>query len=422
MKLLPVLLSFSLSLSGIVAVAQNSADEYLKDDIERYAGIYHSYETPVPDGVKAPKGYKPFYISHLGRHGSRWHASPSRYHRPLEMLRAADRDGVLTEQGKRLLKDVEVIVEDAELRWGDLSPRGVREHRGIAERMYYNYPEVFSTKNAGGRIESRSTMIIRCVLSMAANNERLKELNPELQMMRESSNRNLKFLEADKLRHEAHKLALKVSDSVRREWIKPDRFFSSIISDAEHISKIKDRGEIMYDLFLLACGMQDVDYLNISFYDMFTREELYDLWRCVNAYCYYTMGPSVRFGDGRRTEAKALLRAVLKQDEAVLAGKKELAANLRFGHDSNVIPMLALLGVDYADKRVATADEVAGVWNAAEVSPMATNIQFVFFRNKKGDVKVRCLHNERDMPLPLEGGPFYDWEELHDYLREISAE
>ena len=50
-------------------------------------------------------------------------------------------------------------------------------------------------------------------------------------------------------------------------------------------------------------------------------------------------------------------------------------------------------------------------------SPMASNLQLIFFRNKAGDCKVRVLRNEKDALLPLENGPFYDWPVLRTYLK-----
>jgi hypothetical protein len=38
--------------------------ERLEEDITRGGGIYHSYELVEIEDVKAPKGFKPFYISH----------------------------------------------------------------------------------------------------------------------------------------------------------------------------------------------------------------------------------------------------------------------------------------------------------------------------------------------------------------------
>ena len=46
-------------------------------------GVYYAY--PIESGLDnpqlqpAPEGYEPFYISHYGRHGSRWLTNDARY-------------------------------------------------------------------------------------------------------------------------------------------------------------------------------------------------------------------------------------------------------------------------------------------------------------------------------------------------------
>ena len=69
--------------------------------------------------------------------------------------------------------------------------------------------------------------------------------------------------------------------------------------------------------------------------------------------------------------------------------------------------------------RVASVDEVRSCWSIEKVSPMAGNVQFVFFRNAAGDVRVRVLYNERDARLPLDGGPYYEWEALKRYCERL---
>ena len=50
---------------------------------EQMGGVYYAY--PIESGIEkpqlqsAPEGYKPFYISHYGRHGSRWVTNDNRY-------------------------------------------------------------------------------------------------------------------------------------------------------------------------------------------------------------------------------------------------------------------------------------------------------------------------------------------------------
>ena len=100
------------------------------------------------------------------------------YQRILKEAKEAD---LLTSFGKSVYKKVKELRSDAKGRDGGLSPLGTQEHKGIAERMYKAFPEVFS---GNAIIDCRSTEAPRCILSMAANNERLKELNPSLRIYR----------------------------------------------------------------------------------------------------------------------------------------------------------------------------------------------------------------------------------------------
>ena len=69
------LYSTLLLLVSLAAFAQTSAelDAYLREFPQRAGFNTHSYEfLPIKD-TPAPGGFKPFYISHYGRHGSRSH-------------------------------------------------------------------------------------------------------------------------------------------------------------------------------------------------------------------------------------------------------------------------------------------------------------------------------------------------------------
>ena len=406
-------------LLGLWGATAQTAREQIAAMPERAGGIYHSYEYLPGPAVPAPKGYVPFYISHYGRHGSRWHTSEKIYAEPLGILRKADSAGVLTPKGRDLLAKVEVIAADARDRYGDLSPRGVAEHRGIAKRMYEAYPEVFSTED--GRecfVQSRSTLVPRCILSMAAFNERLKELNPAITTTRDASGRYLDYMARGNSLVLARKAVAAVADSLSRARLNPDRLVRSLVTDPRAVAEPL---ELMQDLYMLASIVQDVSHLGIEpFYDIFTDEELYSLWECENALRYMQMGPSARFGDPIVADAGALLRNIVETADEVVRGESDLSASLRFGHDTCITPLLALLGVEGASTRVESLDDVAAVWNAQTVTPMGTNIQFVFFRNPAtGDVRVRVLHNERDARLPIPGGPYYPWKELKKHCESL---
>lgn len=410
-------LLFALLLSAVTTAAAQTTPAEIAADPERSAGIYHSYEYQPGPAVAAPAGYEPFYISHYGRHGSRYHASEKAYTEPLAVLRKADEKGALTPKGREVLAEVSTLAEDARLRYGDLSPRGAAEHRAIAARMYAAYPAVFSTD--GGReclVESRSTLVPRCILSMAAFNESLKEQHPAITATRESSARYLDYL-ANGYDTGAGEEIAKVADSLSRVRLHPERLMKELFTDPDVVAKPL---KFMQRLFLLAGISQDVSHLGISFYDLFTTEELYALWECENVRRYLQMGPSARFGDPVIASGKPLLRNIVETAQRVIDGDEPLAASLRFGHDVYITPLLALLGVEGASARVERVDDVASAWSVEKVSPMGANLQFIFFRNPStGDVRVRVLHNERDARLPLAGAPFYAWPELKAYCEEL---
>lgn len=407
-----------LLLTAACAVAQTTPAE-IAENPERAAGIYHSYEYLPGPAAPVPAGYAPFYISHYSRHGSRYHASASTYTEPLEILRKAAGEGILTPKCREVLAKAEALAAGAEGRYGDLSPRGVAEHRAIAGRMYAAYPAVFSTrKGRVCRIESRSTQVPRCMLSMAAFNERLKELNPAIRITRDASVRDFGYMAYGPSMSASSAAALKVADSLFGARMNPGRVMKSLFTD---LAGVGDPVKLMRQLYILTSVIQDADHLGIEpFYDIFTDRELYDLWACENVRRYLQMGPSARFGDPIVADAKSLLRNIVETAREVVEGRSDLAASLRFGHDVFVIPLVALLGVEGASARVESLDDVASAWSVEKVSPMAANVQFVFFRNAKtGDVRVRVLLNERDARLPVAGGPYYPWKELEQYCESL---
>ena len=418
MKRQTILLLLSVLLLSGGAAAQSTKEQTL-EDLNRTAALYYCYENhPRAAATPAPEGYEPFYISHYGRHGSRWHASESVYENPRAKLRKAAEAGKLTPLGEEALRRIEVVADDARHRYGDLSPRGVREHRGIAERMYCSFPEIFSTADGRlCRIRARSTLVPRCILSMAAFNERLKELDPRIRMVRTASARDLSYLANGERDKDMDKAAREVADSAKRAWLHPERLLSALFTD--EAPQVADPQRFMWDLFMLTSIAQDIDRPEWAFYDIFTPEELYALWESLNAYCYLTMGPSLRFGDPVVASARPLLRDFVETARRVIDGKEPLAASLRFGHDVYLTPLAALLQVEGASARVGSVDEVRSCWSIEKVSPMAGNVQFVFFRNAAGDVRVRVLYNERDARLPLDGGPYYEWEALKRYCERL---
>lgn len=141
------------------------------------------------------------------------------------------------------------------------------------------------------------------------------------------------------------------------------------------------------------------------------------LWKVVNARMYVCNAAAPLNGGLMPRQAAPLLRNIVESADKAIAGGKP-CADLRFGHDTHLIRLLALMGVEGCEGREADIEKFYLAWQDYRVSPMAANLQLVFFRNEAGDVLVKLLHNEREVHLPLVAveGPYYDWKELRRYF------
>ncbi len=415
-----------------VASAQ-SMREQIAANPDMAAGIYTAYPVTEQVATPAPKGYKPFYISHYGRHGSRYQTTEEKYQTPAAMLEQAEKDGKLTALGSDVLLRVKILADDALLRAGDLSSRGEREHKGIAERMMTVYPEVFSGKN-GNHISCFSTQSPRCIMSMAAFTERLKEINPKLDISRQASVRHFHFTRPDKGLNTIYKEAREVAREYQKQNTDDKAFILRLFNDYDYAAELIRKTyksnttyAFMGNMHDLAMIIQNYDHIDLSLHDIFTDDERYNMWSLFNVRRYLTYGPSIDYGDVRIADGKPLLRDIIERADDVISGKTvgEIAT-LRFGHDSYIIPLLALMHVEGCDGRISFAEieKLPEVWCDSKITSMSVNVQFVFFRNKKGETLVKLLHSEREVRIPLHTDcfPFYKWEDFKGYCQQLYKE
>lgn len=177
-----ILLTFLCCLA--FGISAQTAKEEIFENIHLSAANHYAYPDPDFKKTPPPSGYKPFYLSHYARHGSRYRVNPNDYKEPLRILCEAEKDEALTELGKKTLNLIDSLARMAEDRYGELTPLGARQHRGIAKRMYENFPEVFQGVAA---VDARSTVVIRCILSMMAECLQLQSMNPKLQIKNDAS-------------------------------------------------------------------------------------------------------------------------------------------------------------------------------------------------------------------------------------------
>jgi hypothetical protein len=396
--------------------------------MEKTAGVRYAYHYENTKQTPAPAGYKPFYISHYGRHGSRWQSSDSEYTNILKVFERADNAGALSPLGKETHRKIKIICEDAVgLHGGDLSPLGFRQHREIAERIHRSFPEIFQGEK---QIHARATTYPRCILSMTAFCDALKTTNPRLQMTFAANPGTQALLNYHSLGHSLGKEFSDIQKSESAKWhvkytrflkkeVSPERLVASLFSDMGYVKKSVDGQKLMMGLFRLASIMQNVE-LDVSLYDIFEKEELYKLGLVENFryYAVYGSGPLNKYYP--EYYSIGLLKDIFNRaDDAMRQGST--AADFRFGHDTGLIPLAALLRLDNCFAEETEIEKAGEAFKTFWVSPMAANLQFVFFKNERSDdILVKILHNEVEarIPVPTDVSPYYHWKEVKKFYHD----
>ena len=130
----------------LAAVAQgSSALDKLKADPRKAYGTDYPYEFTTVKLTKAPKGYKPFYISHYARHGSRYYWNGFLYKELDSLLTTAHNKQQLTAEGEAFYQRFDAAKQELTTGVSELSDLGWEQHQRIARIMYtlqinrYNY-------------------------------------------------------------------------------------------------------------------------------------------------------------------------------------------------------------------------------------------------------------------------------------------
>lgn len=402
-----------------IATAQ-TAQEELKANRYLSGSNYLDYDrqlstTPL---TPAPKGYEPFYMSHYGRHGSRWLIGEGDYTTPLNILRDAHEAGKLTAEGEAVLKKLEDFFPTTVKRLGELTTVGERQHHGIGSRLARNFPEIFKAKNVP--IDARSTVVIRCILSMEAECEELAAANPTARIHNDVSESLQYYLNqgwSDRLR-QASRESRKVRNQYEQKYSHPERLMKLLFNDQQYVYDNIRASSLMRQLFEIAANMQSHD-TDIELYSLFTDEETYDQWRMRNIGWYLDYAAAPQTGAIMPFSQLNLLKNIIETADTV----RQTQATLRFGHEVCVMPLACLLELGQCGAQVENLDTLDRVWRNYRIFPMACNIQLVFYRpkkGKKGDVLVKALLNEREMTMPGKpvSGPYYRWDDLRQYYLE----
>lgn len=422
-RYLIVFVSALLSMGALAQVSRTEIDA----DPTLAGSNYLAYRGPQKALTPAPKGYKPFYLSHYGRHGSRYLIGTSDYDQPYNTLKKADRDGKLTAKGKEVLQKLALICAEAKGRDGELTQRGAEQHKGIAKRMYERFPEVFKGKT---HVDAKSTVVIRSILSMENALQQLLVMNPQLVITHDASYHDMYYMNLDDKTLNAKKMPTQANQAYWQFAARNDhhqRVIAELFNDTDYAEKNIDCSWLYQKLFKLASNVQSTELRHtLSLYDIFNKDEIYENWRVRNAWWYINYGPSPLNGGTQPYSQRNLLRKIISEADSCIA-LEHPGATLRYGHDTMVMPLSCLLGLNGLDKTINQLDDVDKQdWCDYKIFPMACNIQFVFYRKSATDkdpiFKVLLNEDEATLPIKTDMAPYYHWSDFKAYYLKKLAD
>lgn len=422
---------FFIQLAMLSIALSIDAQDVRKEILSNYclsASNYLAYPGPSQNKLTpAPKGYKPFYISHYGRHGSRYLIGDNEYDKPLQILSEADNNGKLTSLGKDVLERVRLLWKESYKRLGELTELGAQQHKDIAKRMFERFPEVFS---GNVHIDAKSTVVIRCILSMENELQQFLLLNPKLDISHDASYHDMYYMNLDDRKLSSEKMPDGVKEqynAYRKAHVDYSRLINSLFNDSEYVRRNVSKEDFGYRLFKLASNLQSSELRkSITLYDIFTPEELYVNWQMENIRWYIEYGACPLNGGKQPFSQRNLLRRIIEQADSCMALPNP-GATLRFGHETMVLPLTCLLGINGYDKQIEKFDDVEKEgWINYRIFPMGANIQFIFYRRNASDkdiiVKVLLNENEASLPVKTNCAPYYKWTEVRNfYLSKLDS-
>ena len=386
---------------------------------------YNTY----PDSIKttltpAPEGKKAFYISHYGRHGSRYISSRSGYDIPYMMMLHADSLDELTPTGHRVLQEMNSIMRNTEDRWGELTGIGKREMENIGRRIVERFPEVLCP---GANVKAISTIVPRCIESMGSFTMKMLQVCPQLNITLQASERTQWYMNHQDRKMRRNYLtpeAKKALDAYTATRMGNTRLMELVFKNPDIVKEFINEEDLSYYLMKMVLFQNNISYnSNKNLMDLFDAEDLYLMWQVDNVYWYLQHGACKLNGGNRPYSQRYLLRQLIADADSCLRLERP-GAQLRFGHETVLLPLVCLIGVNGYNLATDNLEELEEKgWWSSSVFPMGSNLQFIFYRSgiKDNDVLFKVLLNEEEATLPLQTdvAPYYHWNDFRQYCLDL---
>lgn len=430
MKKLSLLILFLIAANCVVR-AQDCGNDFL--------GTKTLYKQPAKTRTASPAGYIPVFINHVGRHGARHLTKTVESTLAYRLLLKADSTGQLSADGARLKQMVLNLQKAENGNTKSISAEGRSELAGIGERMAENYAKVFA---GGSTVEVCVTKEARTKQSADAFLSGLnKKLSAPISPDAQNDDTNLRFYDLSpaykKFENGVDDSEPKTSFNKQLHLHEINNAVASRIFKSDFLAQLdaSKKEKLVSDLFGFACivyslqneisqagvSIQDVDIKSI-----FTCDQLHTLGILDSTDEYLKKGPGVdNNGIQVRVAVPLLVDFINSTDEYIKSGK--CAAKLRFAHAETIAPVAALMQIEGADRASNDIKHITQIWQASKVIPLSSNIQWVFYKKKKGtsDYLVRILFNEKEARIsgiaPVKNANWYRWKDLRAfYMKKLT--
>ena len=405
---------------AIASYAQGYADLIKANPAMAAANLmnYHFEESVY---TPAPKGYEEFYISHYGRHGSRYDGDDKYMMAAWPVMKMADSLGILSEAGKEFFKDYNAVMSEQDGMIGMLTGLGAREHRGIAERMASNFPKVFKGKNGRNEVLCQSSIVPRCIMSMTNFVHSLSANTDGLEFKFVTGQKYYDQIAYHPEERPALDYAKAMEDSLRRAVAKPLDLVAYFFNDVDKALDIIGDPYAFERALYLSSSVGHLSDYGVCLLKYFPEEILIRNYEIRNPRFFMAYGISENTADYLAEIARRIIKDFVSRADQAVENGNGVAADFRFGHDTGLLPFVGYIGLEGMDARPSYS-EVNKVWNTSVSMSMGANIQMIFYKNKAEDVLVKILYNEKETSIPAlkaMSGPYYKWSDLKEYLNNL---
>ncbi|MBQ1912058.1 MAG: hypothetical protein II171_00690 [Bacteroidales bacterium] len=414
-----LLASLALLLCVSLTAQRTGVREEVRSSWNKSSGLDCVYDLGPKAATPAPRGYEAVYISHYGRHGSRYAYTEKAYSVFLNLLAEGEKAGNLTPFGQALRERSIPFWEQVRYRVGDLAPLGWEQHQGIAGTMVRSFPSAFGK---GSEVDACSSPSARSIVSMGSFCAAVSREAPKARVY---AHQGLMDVQATRPNTGTNPFRYKGPEMVLPYTEPSDSFFlrvfpeyrevlARVFKDPDTALGKQSAYDVFFNLYMFVAGMNSLpEEVRMDVDGLLTPSEYAKLWESDNYERFREYYPY-------QQPCASIVDDMMEKADAMLAAGKR-GAHLRFGHDHVLMSLLMLMDVDGFGTVPASNDELV-YWFHTFRSPMAGNLQLVFFAPRKctrGEVLVKVLLNGEEArlgALPAVSGPYYKWTEVKAFL------